>query len=86
MLERIQSLLQYYNNSASLQDWYSTDHASHTPLQDDGDEPMMDLWTLLQTWRQEHRPKEENIGKLVAQKQNIASVDRERRDRCAISR
>ena len=24
-----------------LQDWYSTDHGSHTPLQDDGDEPMM---------------------------------------------
>ena len=21
-----------------LQDWYSTDHGSHTPLQDDGDE------------------------------------------------
>ena len=26
-----------------LQGWYSTDHGSHTPLQDDGDEPMMDL-------------------------------------------
>ena len=33
----------------SLQDWYSTDHGSHTPLQDDGDEPMMDLVTGLQT-------------------------------------
>ena len=43
MLERSQSLLQYYNDIASLQDWYSTDHGSHTPLQDDGDEPMMDL-------------------------------------------
>ena len=36
VLERSQSLLQYYNHSASLQDWYSTDHGSHTPLQDDG--------------------------------------------------
>ena len=36
MLERSQSLLQYYNNIASLQDWYFTDHGSHTPLQDDG--------------------------------------------------
>ena len=40
VLERSQSLLQYCNNIASLQDWYSTDH---TPLQDDGGEPMMDL-------------------------------------------
>ena len=37
MLERSQSLLQYYNNIASLQDWYSTDHGSHTPLQDEGE-------------------------------------------------
>ena len=36
MLERSQSLLQYYNNSESLQDWYSTDHGSHTPRQDEG--------------------------------------------------
>ena len=48
-LERSQSLLQYHNNLASLQDWYSADHGSHTPLQDDGDEPMMDLVTGLQT-------------------------------------
>ena len=34
MLERSQSLLQYYNNIASLQDWSSTNHGSHTPLQD----------------------------------------------------
>ena len=34
MLERSQSLLQYYNNIASLQDWYSTDRGSSTPLQD----------------------------------------------------
>ena len=38
MLERRQSLLQCYNNIASLHDWYSTDHGSHTPLQDEGDE------------------------------------------------
>ena len=32
------------------QDWYSTGHGSHTPLQDDGDKPMMDLAQRLQTW------------------------------------
>ena len=36
MSERSQYLLQYYNNIASLQDWYSTNHGSHTPLQDEG--------------------------------------------------
>ena len=30
MLERSQSLLQNYNNIANLQDWYSTDHGSHS--------------------------------------------------------
>ena len=45
MLERCQSLLQYYHNIASLQDWYSSDRGSHTPLQDEGDEPVMDLVT-----------------------------------------
>ena len=34
MLERSQSLLQYYNNIASMQDWYSADHGSHTPQLD----------------------------------------------------
>ena len=34
-----------------LQDWYSADHGSHTPLQDDVDEPMMDLAPRLQTRR-----------------------------------
>ena len=58
MLERRQSLLQYYNNIASLQDWYSTDHGSHTRLQDDDDEPMTELVTRLQS-RHEHRPKED---------------------------
>ena len=58
MLERNQSLLQYYSNIASLQDWYSTEHGSHTPLQDDGDEPMMDLVTGLQTRRREHRNRQ----------------------------
>ena len=32
------------------QDWYSTSHVSHTPLQDDGDKPTMDLAQSLQTW------------------------------------
>ena len=36
MLERSQSLLQYHNSAAHLQDWYSTGHGSRTPLQDDG--------------------------------------------------
>ena len=53
MLERSQSLLKYHNNIASLQDLYSTDRGSHTPPQDEGDEPMMDLVTGLQT-RREH--------------------------------
>ena len=79
MLERSQSLLQYYNNIASLQDWYSTNHGTHTH----DDEPMMDLVTGLQTRRHEHRQKEESSGKLVAQKQTIVSVDRECRDGCA---
>ena len=81
MLERSQSLLQYYNNIASLQDWFSADRGSHTPPQDDGDEPMMDLVTGLR--RHEHRPKEESTRKSVAQKETIVSVDRERRDGCA---
>ena len=81
MLERSHSLIQYFHNIASLQDWCSTDHGSHT--QNDGDEPMMDLETGLQTRRHEHRPKEESTGKLVAQKQTHVSVDRERRDGCA---
>ena len=85
MLERNQSLcLQCYNNIASLQDWYSADHGSHTPLPDDGDRPRMDLVTGLQTRRHEHRLKEESTGKIVAQKQTVVSVDRERRDGCAL--
>ena len=47
MLEVSQILLQYYNNIASLQDWYSTDHDPHTPLHDD-DEPVTELVTELQ--------------------------------------
>ena len=35
MLAESQSLLQYCNNTARSQDWYSTDRGSHTPLQDD---------------------------------------------------
>ena len=58
ILERSQSVLQCYNNIASLQDWYSTDHGSHTLRQDDGNEPMMDLVMGLQTWRPEHRNRQ----------------------------
>ena len=47
MLEQNQSLLQHYNNIASLQDWHSTDYGSPTPLQDD-DEPVMEPVTELQ--------------------------------------
>ena len=36
VLTRSQSLLQCYNNIASLQDCYSTDRGSHTPPQDGG--------------------------------------------------
>ena len=82
MLEGSQSLLQYYNNIASLQDWYSTDHGSHTPLQDDGDESMIDLVTGFQP-RHEQRPKEESTGKPEAQKQTVVNADREHRDGCA---
>ena len=35
MVERSQSLLQYYNSTATLQRWCSTDHGSHTPTQED---------------------------------------------------
>ena len=42
MLERRQSLLQYCN-VVKLQDWFAADHGSHTPLQDEGEEPRMDL-------------------------------------------
>ena len=73
MLERSQSLLQYYKNIASLQDWYSADRGSHTPLQDEGDgtaEPI-----------KKQRP--DVITETRAQKQAVVSVDREHRDECA---
>ena len=76
MLERSQSPLQYYSNIASLQDWYSTDHGSRTPLQDEVEETMMDLVTRLQT-KCEHR----DLVEARAQKQTV--VDREHRDGCA---
>ena len=61
MMERRQSLLQYYNNIASLQGWYSTDRGQYTPLQDEGDEPTIDLVTGLRTRRKfgdEHRNRQ----------------------------
>ena len=36
MFERCQSLLQDYNNTASLHGWCSVVRGSHTPLQDEG--------------------------------------------------
>ena len=39
-----------YNIVRKLQDWCSTSHGNHTPLQDDGNKPMMDLAQSLQTW------------------------------------
>ena len=73
MLERSQSLLQYYNSIANLHDWYSTDHGSHTPPQDDGDEPMMDLVTGLQpryghkdpTWSRKHEHRNRQLSVLI---------------------
>ena len=42
-------MLENYNIIANLQDWYSTDHGSHTPLQVEGDEPMMEPQTDVNT-------------------------------------
>ena len=42
--------------------WYSADHGSTLPLQDEGDEPMMDLVTGLQT-RCEYRDLERDPGR-----------------------
>ena len=41
--------------------WYSADHGSTLPLQDEGDEPMMDLVTGLQT-RCEYRDLERSTS------------------------
>ena len=70
MLERSQSVsaFQYYNNIASLQDWYSTDRGSHTPLRDDGSS---------------RRQASDRAGYgAAAQKQTIVNVGREHRDGC----
>ena len=69
---------QHHNNTASLQDWYSTDHGSHTPLHDEGDEPLMYLVKgcspdIDTETRRDH-------GKTRAQKQTVVSVDSEHRD------
>ena len=76
MLERSQSLLQYYNNIASLQDWCSTDQGSHTPLQDD--EQMMHLVRGLQTLRSGDLERRQ-----VNRNRHFVDVDREHRDGCA---
>ena len=80
MLERRQSLLHYCHNIASLQDWNSIDHGSHTPLQDEGDELMMDLVTAMHT-RYEYRDLTWS-RKTREQKQTVVNVDREHRDGC----
>ena len=54
MLERGQSLLQYCNVFQSAKLVFYKGHGSHTPLQDEGDEPMMDLVTGMHT-RGEYR-------------------------------
>ena len=56
------------------------DHGSHTPLQDEGEEPMMGLASSLQT-RYEHTQKQKQNQK-QKQKQTVVSVDREHRDEC----
>ena len=63
-----------------LQHWYLQDHGSHTPLQDEGEEPMMGLASSLQT-RYEHTQKQKQNQK-QKQKQTVVSVDREHRDEC----
>ena len=68
------SASQFYNIIASLQDWYYTDHESHTPLQDECDKLMMDLVRGC-------RPYVNTETR--AQKQTGVSVDREHRAGCA---
>ena len=81
MLERSRSLKQYSNNIASLQDWYSTDHGSHTPLQDEGDEAYDGSGevTAALIWTETRR----DHGRKRAQKQTVVNVDGEHRDGCA---
>ena len=43
----VASVLQYCSNRKICN---STGHGSHTPLEDDGNKPMMDLAQCLQTW------------------------------------
>ena len=65
------SVLQH---NCKLQDWYSTDHGSHTSRQDDGDEPMMDLAEAAYSETRAQKQRE---------KQTVVSVDRYHRDGCA---
>ena len=79
MLERSQSLLQYYYNIANLQDWYSADHGSTTPLQDEGDELLMDLVMVLQT-RYEHRdPKKTQRPDVITENRSTETDSCQRR-------
>ena len=82
MLERSQSLLQYYNNIGVLRTMDPTLHFKMKARQ-----PMLDLVTGLQTRRE---PMMDLAPRLQIrrhqkqkQKQTVVSVDREHRDGCA---
>ena len=61
MLERSQSLLQNCNVVQNCKMGILQDHGSHTPLQDEGEEPMMDLASSLQT-RYEHTNRNRELS------------------------
>ena len=60
---------------------FSTDYGSHTPLQDEGDEPLIDL--VKDCSPEKDTETRRDHGKTRAQKQIVVSVDREHRDGCA---
>ena len=74
MLESSQSFASVLQCCSNCKIGILQDHGSHTPLQDEGEEPMMGLASSLQT-RYEHTQNQK-------QKQTVVSVDREHRDEC----
>ena len=58
------------------QDWYSTGDGSHTPLQYDGDKPMMDLAPSLQTWY------EHTVALTCAQRPSVNTETETETDSC----
>ena len=78
MLERSQSLLQCYNNNASLQDWMD-------PILQKADEAKDGSGEGLQPRYRHCKPdvNTRTLGEERAQKQTIVSVDSEHRDGCA---